>query len=243
MRWSIWAVRTAELSPPTEAQTSLGAVPLVTWLLRSGKTTFLVDCGPDDETVQAHCRSAFAWRLRVEEALQALGRTAADVSGVLLTHLHWDHAGAVHYWADTPLYAHPAEVAFARDRSHAQARAYPLLRGQLRPLRDGDEVAPGVRAVELPGHTPGSLGFAVDTAQGEYVIAGDLVSFRAQMTSDPWGQPGVAWDAADCARSLARLRAQSDETRVLPSHEPSLFETGDLVHVATSEGPAVSPIR
>lgn len=212
-------------------------MPVVAWVLQAGSTALLVDCGPDEESMKAHCRSPFTWRLRVEEALGRLRLGAKDVSGVLFTHLHWDHAGAIRAWQTAPLYAHPAEVAFARDRTHAQARAYPALRGQIRPIRDGDKVAPGVRTVELPGHTPGSLGFAVDTAQGEYVIAGDLISFRDQMSGQPWAQPAVSWDNGHSARSLARLRLGFHQTRVLPSHEPSMFEDGDLVEVAGTARP------
>jgi glyoxylase-like metal-dependent hydrolase (beta-lactamase superfamily II) len=66
------------------------AVPLAyyNWVMRNEKRSFVVDTGFD------HASAAKRELLRpVGKGLKALGLAAEDVSDVIITHMHYDHAG------------------------------------------------------------------------------------------------------------------------------------------------------
>lgn len=97
----------------------------VNWaLLRDGTDLTLVDAGyPGDFTA-------------VEASIRAIGRRPEDVRGILLTHAHVDHLGAVnpfHERYGTPVFTDPVEVHHARREYLEQATPADLLRNLWRP--------------------------------------------------------------------------------------------------------------
>lgn len=121
---------------------------------------------------------------------------------ILLTHGHPDHTGALialRDELDVPVCAHEGD-----------ASKLPLVPDRL--LRDGD-VLPlghiGIEVLHTPGHTKGSLCFAVQSA----LLAGD--------TLFPGG-PGKTRGPAEFQQIVAsiteRIFALPDDTRVLPGH-------------------------
>ena len=121
------------------------------------------------------------------------------VTGIVQTHNHADHVQALAALVealDTPVFAHPDDpppVAFT-------------------PVREADTLTVGdvtVRALHAPGHTPGSVCYAVEG----FLFSGD--------TLFPAG-PGRTEDPdrfAEIMRTLDRLFAEfPDETRVCPGH-------------------------
>jgi glyoxylase-like metal-dependent hydrolase (beta-lactamase superfamily II) len=129
-------------------------------------------------------------------SLAALGLSDADISDVILSHLHFDHAGgllAPHEAGRPPRLLFPnarffvGEVAFARARHpHLRDRAsfIPELpdlldeSGRLHLIREGqteEPLLPGLRFHRSDGHTPGLLLTEVQGARGAVVFLADLV--------------------------------------------------------------------
>jgi glyoxylase-like metal-dependent hydrolase (beta-lactamase superfamily II) len=137
---------------------------------------------------------------RLLDGLHALGLSDADIDVVVLSHLHFDHAGGLLApWAEgaPPSLLFPratflvSEAAWERaQRPHARDRAsyipeLPALlvaSGRLRVVQpaETDVLGPGYRFHWSEGHTPGLLLLEVETAGGPVVFAGDLI-------------PGAAW--------------------------------------------------
>ena len=61
-----------------------------------------------------------------------------------------------------------------------QGREFPLLKGEAE-----QQILPGISAFFTPGHSPGSMSVAVETADGPYVIAGDAVMTYDNLRGDP----------------------------------------------------------
>lgn len=174
--------------------------------------------------------------------LTAMGRTLADIRGVILTHGDSDHIGfAERLRRDhgVPVYVHAADAARARGEEKTSPawgsiRIGPLLgflwyssrKGGLRTtyltqvteVADGDVLdLPGApRIIGLPGHSPGSI--AVHSALADAVFVGDGLTTRHVLTGRAGPQPAPFTD--DPAQALASLDRIKDlpATWILPGH-------------------------
>jgi N-acyl homoserine lactone hydrolase len=186
-------------------------------LLRGADRLVLVDSG------------SFGMRPMLAGRLREQGVDPADVTDVLLSHAHYDHAAnyllfpaaAVHIGADELAWAQATGAAFiplpelyARDLAE-NPRTRPI-----QPRPDGRaEVLPGITAVAAPGHTPGSLVFRVNGAAGPVLFTGDAAKNRAELLS---GDVDMTLDRDASERTLAMIRRlwrESPGTVVVPGHD------------------------
>ena len=183
---------------------------------------------------------------RLPAHLAAVGVAPDDVAHVVLTHGHLDHTGgltdpdgravypnaALHvaepehalWTAETPdvgaLGRLPDEFVGAFLRT-ARA-AFAAYADRLSLFRVGDEVAPGVRAVAAPGHTPGHTALLVSDGSDALLHVADAFHHEAFDLAHPrWA---TAFDHDRDAAYRARVglldRAAADRTRVLAYHAP-----------------------
>jgi N-acyl homoserine lactone hydrolase len=153
-------------------------------------------------------------------ALSDRGLSPADIDVVVLSHGHWDHLQNADLFDHSRLLVHADELRYLEAPSKYDlgtpkwARA--VFEGlDLRTTGDGDELVPGVSVVDLPGHTPGSIGLAVATDGGTEVLAGDAVPTAGVLLSR---QPlGRSFDSAKAEASIARVAALADI--VHPGHD------------------------
>jgi glyoxylase-like metal-dependent hydrolase (beta-lactamase superfamily II) len=143
----------------------------------------------DGQVALVDCGLSFAPR-RIVAGLAAFGKHPRDVTRILLTHAHADHAGGaakVAAASGAPVAVHADDAGYARrghvpptDTSSTAGRFFarfgatkfdPLQVAQ--ELNDGDDlpVAGGLRVVHTPGHTPGHVSF-LHPASG-VLITGD----------------------------------------------------------------------
>jgi len=153
-------------------------------LERDGKLV-LVECGIGDK-FPAKLRGIYAQEERtVVDALRERGCDPADISTVIVTHLHFDHAGGLTRWGadgSTPELCFPnAEVVAQRtewedalaNKSTMHKTYLPEhlgpIRERVRLVEGAAELLPGIRAVPVPGHTWGQQAVVIDGAGGETV--------------------------------------------------------------------------
>ena len=163
---------------------------------------------------------------RLGDRLAAAGIAAADLTAVVFTHLHQDHArgatwsGELTFPAATG-HAHAAEVAFWTDPEHpadehlASAReAISMLGGRLRPFEHDREILPGVRTVDAAGHTPGHTAILLDSRGERLLCVGDTFYDPLQLGHPQWCTP---WDhdTALAVRSRRRLLDLAAEQNLL----------------------------
>ncbi|MET0954847.1 MAG: MBL fold metallo-hydrolase [Cryobacterium sp.] len=200
---------------------------------------YLVDT-PDGVTV-IDAGLAGHWRDLVAE-LTSMGRTLADVKGVILTHGDSDHVGfAERLRRDhgVPVYVHPADA----DRATGGAKpangkqkmkvggvlgfaVYSLRKGGLRTTHltevveahDGETLdLPGApQIIGLPGHSPGSIAIYVPVVDAVFV--GDGLTTRHVLTGAPGPQPAPFTDEPDQAIASLRALLPTGAKWVLPGH-------------------------
>jgi hydroxyacylglutathione hydrolase len=161
-----------------------------------------------------------AWE--VDRLLRAAGDLGVRVTHILITHTHVDHIEGVGELArrtGAAVVVSPREAATVRDVLRADAPATTLIDA----LDRGDILIGrrGVRALEVPGHTVGGIAYLADG----FVVTGDvLFAGGCGRTDFPGGDSAAMW------RSLQRLSALPEETRVYPGHDYGPTATSTIAH-------------
>jgi N-acyl homoserine lactone hydrolase len=156
----------------------------------------------------------------------------STVDRIVLTHLHFDHAGALTLLPDSiPIVMQRREWKAAHDeeaikRNFLYPRDYEIDEARLT-LVDGDHDLLGDGSIELlftPGHTPGHQSVRV----GEGLVIGADVGHYAATLDDrrfpSFGDDLGAQDAS--AQRLQQLRESG--IRVLPGHDPEVLRPGPV---------------
>ena len=164
-----------------------------------GADAWVVDPGADEETI--------------EKAAEAEG---AKIAGVLLTHAHFDHIGAIPgikaRFPDAPVYVHPSdEVMFGHpfNRLPPEYPSFPKPAGVVDARK-----FPLAEVIETPGHTPGGVCYYFK--EDGILLSGDtLFAGSVGRTDFPGGS------MTTLVESLKKLKALPDDTKVIPGHGPS----------------------
>ena len=155
------------------------------WLLRSGDHVIAVDTGFAEAEARARGRETL---LSVEAALAALGVGRDKVGDVILTHLHWDHAGNHDLFPNARIHVQATEMAYctgpcmchaALRKPYDPASVATLVKrvhaGHVRFHEGTAEIAPGVFVHLVGGHTRGLQVVTVETRRGRLVFIKILI--------------------------------------------------------------------
>ena len=119
MRWEVLALRYARHERRAQENFLLpvpdphDAMPMdyFVWVLRAPDgRTIVVDCGFDEATATRRGRTILR---PVQDCLRAVGADPAEVADVVVTHLHYDHAGNLDLFPNAVFHLQEREMAFA----------------------------------------------------------------------------------------------------------------------------------
>jgi len=154
-------------------------------------------------------------------AMESAGLDPTQVKYVLLTHEHGDHAPGAYLWRVVA----GAKVVCSEEVAYSLQHEIPAGSGYgFHPPGPADVKLSGdaelrlaglaVRAVRLPGHTFGSMGWAFENRGTTYVATGDLI-----MPDGVLGYSGsVNFSARDVIASLGKLGRLGPDVVLLPGH-------------------------
>lgn len=209
------------------------AIPVTCYLIRSTDGVVLFDTGVSPRAVPGLLRrdplARFSDEDLLAQRLDTLGLEPSDVDLVVLSHLHFDHAGGADIFPDSELVAQKDEYAYAQYPAPFFADFYYKknfdLPGYKWRLLDGDtELLPGITALRSDGHTPGHQSLLVELPEtGPVILAGDCCYW--QRSIDDEVPPGVVWDPTRAMHSIKRLKTLARLTggRIFPSHDPAFW--------------------
>lgn len=185
---------------------------------------------------------------RLDRALAAAGYALSDVAGVIVSHLHGDHAGGLRHFlgTDVPVWVHQRElehalfaVATGQDPGSYGA-AYLDLGLAWQPF-DGEvvELFAGLELHHLPGHSPGLTGLLVEREDAAPLFfVNDQLPFP-----DSRGAAGQGWVTRDdhawhaSARRVERVVAARG-AELVHGHDPAAFERLGGRRATARPGPA-----
>ena len=219
-------------------------------LIRTPMEKILVDTG-----LGAAYDEKFAFLYGVDKSetdllrsLAATGVQAADISKVILTHLHFDHAGGNCFqerngefkptFPNAVYYINEGELAYAKEPDPRSSPSYlsytwePLeRREQVVPISGEVEVAPGVTILPAPGHTPNHQIVTVKSRGLTACFLADLVPTPSHLKTHY--VMGFDLDALTAMKNKERVlkQAQAENWLLIFEHSPGVkagYLTEDL---------------
>lgn len=193
--------------------------PLIIWYVTDGERNIIVDTGgtpPDGRYEPYVCPE----NQQPEYALEAAGVKTDLVTDVILTHLHWDHAGNNMLFRNASFYVQRKELQYAAAPLKVHEGSYDrtlVFRTRYEVMDGDDEIMEGISVIATPGHSPGSQSVLINTRSGPYMLAGDLIGLYECMDYEPMAVNSIHTDLFSYYRSLERVGKMG--CHVLPGHD------------------------
>lgn len=203
------------------------------WVIRNKHRTVVVDVG----SKEWKCLQRGHEFIRCPvQGLEAVGVDPLKVDDVVITHLHWDHAGNVEKFPNARIHLQNDEMQYVvgpHMADHGVNHFYlvddvktmveRLFEGSLHLLSGEKEIAPGISLHRVGGHAPGMQIVRVYTERGWVVLASDASHFYQNMRGrNPftvfanYQEMFSGWDL--CA-SLA-----DSPDHIVPGHDPLVLK-------------------
>lgn len=202
------------------------------WLIRGASGSWVVDTGFNQAAASARGRILLR---RPTEALALVGEDASTSQNVIITHLHYDHAGNCELFPKATFHLQDRELQFATGRymahrcMHEAYNVFDVLgmvqnvyAGRVR-FHDGDaEIALGISVHLIGGHTMGLQAVRVNTKRGWVVLASDASHYYRNMVEKrPFPIVHSVGDMVEGWQKLQRMADSPDH--VIPGHEPAVL--------------------
>ncbi len=239
--WAVYAVRYADRNNRTRADSFLDddhpaaahGMDYYTWVLINGARRIVVDTGY--ETAEAKRRGRPITR-DPAQALLALDLDPETVETVIITHLHYDHAGGLTRYPRAQFHLQAVEMAFATGPcmcdpdlqmpftvDHVCDMVRHVYAGRV-VFHEGDaEVAPGVTVHRVGGHSRGLQVVRVMTKGGPLCLASDASHYYENFETGKLFP--IVVDKDVMLQGFDQIVALAgDPTRVIPGHDPLVRE-------------------
>jgi N-acyl homoserine lactone hydrolase len=170
----------------------------------------------------------------VASRLSTLGVDPEDIDRVVVSHLHFDHAGGLQFFPHATVYVQETELRFAYWPAVYQRDLYDRddfdhdlkwfeLHGDYDVFGDGS-----VRIIATPGHTPGHQSLCVELPSGLIVFAADASYLETKMRQRR--VPGIVWSPDAMVASWGALEdlERSRGARLVFTHDFDYEESKPL---------------
>jgi glyoxylase-like metal-dependent hydrolase (beta-lactamase superfamily II) len=202
-------------------------------LIRSGGELILVDVGSGKNFMETAGRLA--------DNLQSAGIDATKVTKVVYTHAHPDHIWGTLDDFDDPRFANASHwiseqewnfwmspdvlTRLPEDRHSFAAGAKRQLTGvkdKIKTFKPGDDIAPGIRAIDTGGHTQGHVSIEIAAPSGPLIVLGDALTHPIVSFAYPQWKPVSDHepDRAVATRKALLDRLAAEKARIIGYHLP-----------------------
>jgi glyoxylase-like metal-dependent hydrolase (beta-lactamase superfamily II) len=205
------------------------------WVIVGNGRVVLVDTGFSDE------RFVSKWGIkdwtRTDKLLPKIGLKPSQVTDIILTHAHWDHAGNIeNFNPKATIWIQKDELEFAAgEAAQSNFGKIGLNRedvldlvnwnwdGRVKLIRGDKEIIPGIKCYLGGKHTYGFQWVSVNTASGTVVLASDIVyMFENLETMTPIGTGQSSYEAYQALERIREVASSLD--LIVPGHDPKVYQ-------------------
>jgi glyoxylase-like metal-dependent hydrolase (beta-lactamase superfamily II) len=203
------------------------------WVIRQGSAAWLVDAGFNEAMARQRARTFLRCPIA---SLAALDIAGAQLKDLIVTHLHYDHAGNLDLLPNARIHIQERELHYATGCNMCR----PIFRGAfavedvLQVVRGvysdrvsfchgQTQVAPGIETYLVGGHTDGLQVVRVHTRRGWIVLASDASHYYENMEREaPYP---IVYHVGDMVAGWERVAQLADSPRhVVPGHDPDVLK-------------------
>jgi glyoxylase-like metal-dependent hydrolase (beta-lactamase superfamily II) len=203
------------------------------WVARRSDRVFVIDTGFGPQAATERGRELFEVPA---DRLKRVGIEASQVEDVILTHLHYDHAGTLGAFPNARFHVQDHEASFATGRCmcHGVLRhPYDVedvvsfvraLYGGRVVFHDGNaEIVPGLSVHRVGGHTAGLQVVRIWTRRGWVVLSSDAAHLFANL--DNTAPFPIVHDVAAMMEGYRMLHQLADSRdHIVVGHDPSVMD-------------------
>lgn len=235
--WEVYALKYATRGERVRAESFIfddnhdapHAIDYFIWVIKREDEVIVVDTGFDTEEAERRARPILR---EPAAALAALNIAAEDVTDLIITHLHYDHAGGLRAFPNAKIHLQEAEMAYATGAcmcheplkmpftaDHVCEMVQRVYSGRVK-YYDGDgAIADGVTVHKIGGHTRGLQVVRVKTGSGWMCLASDATHYYENAFAlKPFP---IVVDLQDMLDGFAKLEAlASNKSLIIPGHDP-----------------------
>ena len=209
------------------------SIPFTVGIVKNGGKTIMCDSGTGGQVQPT------AGRLTANMTAASIDPAKIDV--ILVSHFHPDHIfGLLEKETNKPVFPNaeivvsdveyrfwtdPAVIDRLPDARKGLARriqaAFPNWKN-IRQVQGKSEVAPGIRFVSAPGHTPGHRAFHLSSGPSQLMISNDTAYVPALVAANPGWHGAYDQDAATAEATRRKLldRVIADKSMICGYHFP-----------------------
>ncbi|MDA0996627.1 MAG: N-acyl homoserine lactonase family protein [Proteobacteria bacterium] len=204
------------------------------WVAKSKSRTVVIDTGFDQRAADERKRQLIRCPI---ESLKLVGVDPKKVTDVIITHMHYDHAGNVEKLPNATFHLQDMEMSYATGRHMLQPvfrKAYDIeyivsmvrqVYAERVKFHAGDvELFPGIGLHFIGGHTLGLQSVTVETKRGRVVVASDAAHLYANiLEAKPYPTVFNIGDMMEGHQKLFGL-AGGNEDLIVPGHDPLVLD-------------------
>ncbi len=212
-----------------------GPMPLdfYVWAIVGKDQTFVVDTGFDRAMAAKRQREIFH---TPAEGLKKIGVDPNSIKDVIITHMHYDHAGSLDEFPNARYHLQDKEMSFCTGRhmcnattrfpfeaSHVSTMVHRIFEGRVE-FHDGNaQLAEGITLHHVGGHSLGLQVVRVKTKRGFVVLASDATHYYENM--ETMRAYPVVVDVAQMVEGFKTIqKLATSKDHVIPGHDPLVLE-------------------
>jgi len=240
-QYEVYAIRYATIPDFSVSSLVAGAdrarkmdIAMMVWLVRGNGRNILVDSGfYRDQFIKQWRPKDF---VKPSEAIARLGLKPEDITDVVITHMHWDHADGMDLFPKARIWLQKDELeyyagsAWQSRNTHGGIDPDDILaavklntQGRVGLVNgDAQEILPGITCYLGGKHTYASQYLGVSTARGIVVLASDNMYLYENL--DKHAAIAQTLDAESNLRAQDRMKQLAADPRlIIPGHDPAVM--------------------
>jgi len=239
--YEIFAIRYAHNADRRKSENFLGGDPhdgpmpmdFFVWVLKGGGQTIVIDTGFDAAAAARRSRKVMR---PVAEGLKAVGVDLDAVKDVILTHMHWDHAGNHDILPNATYHVQDREMEYCTGRcmchgtlrhpfeaDDVTAMVRKVFAGRVKFHNGASEIADGVSVHLVGGHSRGLQFVRVRTKRGWVVVASDATHYYGNF--EDYRPFPIVYDVGETLEGYNEMRRlASSISHIVPGHDPMVLQ-------------------